>query len=130
MSIGSNDHTVRILLIFVTGGCVLALELISSRVMTSFFGVSLYIWTSILSVTLLFLAIGYMVGGNGGEPPVRQKRGFLIFFVPGRFRFGGCRYGSSLSGHVSPARSMELVGRKLCGLFDPTGRPTCFPFIS
>ena len=82
MSIGSNDHTVRILLIFVTGGCVLALELISSRVMTSFFGVSLYIWTSILSVTLLFLAIGYMVGGNGGEPPVRQKRGFLIFLSP------------------------------------------------
>ena len=32
--------------------------------MTPFFGVSLYIWTGILSITLTFLAVGYYLGGR------------------------------------------------------------------
>jgi len=51
------------LLIFITGACILALELLASRVMTPFFGVSLYIWSAILATTLLFLALGYYFGG-------------------------------------------------------------------
>ncbi len=51
------------LAIFITGGAVVALELIASRVLNPFFGVSLYIWTGILSTTLLCLAIGYYFGG-------------------------------------------------------------------
>ena len=45
-------------IIFVTGGATLALELLASRVMTPYFGVSLYIWTGILSITLVAPAIG------------------------------------------------------------------------
>ncbi|MBI3935501.1 MAG: glycosyl transferase, partial [Betaproteobacteria bacterium] len=44
--------------IFVTGGAVLALELLASRILTPYFGVSLYIWTGILSITLVALALG------------------------------------------------------------------------
>ena len=51
-------------IIFVTGGAVLALELLASRIMTPYFGVSLYIWTGILSITLVSLAIGYWTGGK------------------------------------------------------------------
>jgi spermidine synthase len=51
-------------IIFVTGGATLALELLASRVMTPYFGVSLYIWTGILSITLVALAIGYWWGGR------------------------------------------------------------------
>jgi spermidine synthase len=50
-------------LIFLTGAIVLALEVLSSRIMTPYFGVSLYIWSSILSITLSFLALGYWLGG-------------------------------------------------------------------
>jgi hypothetical protein len=50
-------------ILFVTGGAVLALELLASRVMTPYFGVSLYIWTGILSITLVALALGYWAGG-------------------------------------------------------------------
>ncbi|MEM7255326.1 MAG: fused MFS/spermidine synthase [Pseudomonadota bacterium] len=50
-------------LIFVTGGTTLALEVIASRIMTPYFGVSLYIWASILATTLAFLAVGYAFGG-------------------------------------------------------------------
>ncbi|MDP6690994.1 MAG: fused MFS/spermidine synthase [Alphaproteobacteria bacterium] len=51
-------------LVFFTGGIVLSLELLASRIMTPYFGVSLYIWTGILSVTLVFLALGYFLGGK------------------------------------------------------------------
>ena len=50
-------------IIFLTGAATLALELLASRVMTPYFGVSLYIWTGILSITLIALALGYWLGG-------------------------------------------------------------------
>ena len=59
--------------IFISGGAILALELLASRIMTPYFGVSLYIWTGILSITLVSLALGYWAGGRyaggrGGRP--------------------------------------------------------------
>lgn len=51
-------------ILFVSGGAVLALELLASRIMTPYFGVSLYIWTGILSITLIALALGYWAGGR------------------------------------------------------------------
>ena len=50
--------------IFISGAAILALELLASRIMTPYFGVSLYIWTGILSITLVALAIGYWLGGR------------------------------------------------------------------
>jgi spermidine synthase len=55
--------TLYYLIIFVTGAGTLALEVLASRVLTPYFGVSLYIWSSILSITLTFLAVGYYAGG-------------------------------------------------------------------
>jgi len=49
--------------IVITGAAILCLQLIASRIMTPFFGVSLLIWTGILSVTLSCLALGYYYGG-------------------------------------------------------------------
>jgi spermidine synthase len=51
-------------IIFVSGAGVLALELLASRILTPYFGVSLYIWTGILSITLVALALGYWAGGR------------------------------------------------------------------
>jgi spermidine synthase len=50
--------------VFVSGAAILALELLASRIMTPYFGVSLYIWTGILSITLVSLALGYWGGGR------------------------------------------------------------------
>jgi spermidine synthase len=52
------------LILFTSGGAVLALELLASRIMTPYFGVSLYIWTGILSITLVALSLGYWAGGK------------------------------------------------------------------
>jgi len=58
-------------LIFITGAVTLALEVLASRLLTPYFGVSLYIWAAILSVTLVCLALGYGLGGrlSRGRPP-------------------------------------------------------------
>ena len=47
-----------------TGALVLTIEVMGSRVIGPFFGVSLYVWTSLVTVTLLALAVGYAVGGH------------------------------------------------------------------
>ena len=74
-------------IIFITGGAVLALELLASRIMTPYFGVSLYIWSGILSITLIALALGYRAGGrlaagskNSAPPP--EKLVFLFALMP------------------------------------------------
>ena len=78
----AQHHTKYFSIIFFTGAVVLSLELLASRIMTPFFGVSLYIWTSILSVTLIFLAIGYQFGGwiTSKIAPKYYKELFL--FIP------------------------------------------------
>ncbi len=72
-------------LIFISGGAILALELLASRIMTPYFGVSLYIWTGILSITLVSLALGYWWGGRlagGSEPPPLRRLGLLFAIMP------------------------------------------------
>jgi nitrate/nitrite transporter NarK len=51
------------LITFLGGGVFLALELVASRVMAPYFGSSIYVWGSLLSVFLFALSVGYYVGG-------------------------------------------------------------------
>ena len=76
--------SVNVAIIFITGAVTLALELLASRIMTPYFGVSLYIWTGILSITLVSLAFGYFFGGrladraaHHDDYPARLRRMFL-----------------------------------------------------
>jgi spermidine synthase len=68
-------------IIFISGGAILALELLASRIMTPYFGVSLYIWTGILSITLVSLAIGYQAGGRLAQSKRRTATGLLQWYA-------------------------------------------------
>ena len=70
------------ILIFATGAVTLALEVLASRIMTPYFGVSLYIWSGILSITLTFLAIGYRWGGHLSAKLSKQRLEFFILATP------------------------------------------------
>ncbi|MBT3989098.1 MAG: fused MFS/spermidine synthase [Rhodospirillaceae bacterium] len=70
------------ILIFVTGAITLALEVLASRIMTPYFGVSLYIWSGILSITLTFLAVGYRWGGHLSAKLSSEKLETLILAMP------------------------------------------------
>ena len=67
-------------IIFISGGAILALELLASRIMTPYFGVSLYIWTGILSITLVALSIGYWTGGKLANSRKLSAAGLLELY--------------------------------------------------
>ena len=69
-------------LIFLTGAVTLSLEVLASRIMTPYFGVSLYIWAGILSITLIFLALGYQWGGRLTQRRDPETLQFLFLAAP------------------------------------------------
>jgi spermidine synthase len=50
--------------VFVSGGVLLALEIVASRVVAPFFGNSVYVWGSLIGVFLGALSLGYYAGGR------------------------------------------------------------------
>lgn len=48
---------------FFSGAVLLGLEIVASRVLAPYFGNSVYVWGSLISVFLLALSIGYWLGG-------------------------------------------------------------------
>jgi predicted membrane-bound spermidine synthase len=46
------------------GGLVMVVEVLGARVIGPYFGVSLYVWTALITVTLSALSAGYALGGH------------------------------------------------------------------
>ncbi len=54
-------------IVFISGAAVLAVEILGTRILGPFYGVSLYLWSALITVTLLALSIGYGVGGRWAD---------------------------------------------------------------
>jgi len=65
--------------VFVTGAAVMALEIVGTRIIAPVFGINLFVWTALLSVTLASLALGYYVGGRQVDRrPTFQVLGWFV----------------------------------------------------
>jgi len=72
------------------GALVMVVEVLGSRVMGPVFGVSLFVWTSLITVTLIALALGYAAGGiladRKGSPDwlygLIMAAGLLVLAIP------------------------------------------------
>ena len=62
-----------LLVSFIEGGSLMSFEILSSKLYTPYLGSSIYVWTAILTVTLIGLAIGYRLGGKYAENGARKK---------------------------------------------------------
>lgn len=50
--------------VFITGACVLIIELMGTRILAPYFGSGIYTWSALIAVTLAALALGYSFGGR------------------------------------------------------------------
>lgn len=65
--IASRSHWYLYVLVSVSGGAILAVELLGTRVLGPFYGVSLFLWSALISVTLAALSAGYAIGGRWAD---------------------------------------------------------------
>lgn len=66
------------LLSFIEGGSVMAAELLGAKMLAPYFGSSLYVWASVLAITLGGLAAGYFAGGIISY---KSKNALTLFYV-------------------------------------------------
>lgn len=77
MNIPTNKK-IYYLLSFIEGGAVMATELLGAKMLAPYFGSSLYVWASVLAITLGGLAAGYFCGGILSY---KSKNNFTLFYV-------------------------------------------------
>lgn len=49
---------------FISGFCIMTVEMLGARIMAPYFGGSQYVWGSIITIFMLALAMGYLFGGR------------------------------------------------------------------
>ena len=64
--------------VFVSGAAVLALEILGTRILGPFYGVSLFLWSALITVTLLALSVGYALGGRWAD---RRALPIRLYYV-------------------------------------------------
>jgi MFS family permease len=75
-------HFAMLYLVAGWSGCfVMAIELLGGRLLAPFFGSSIYVWGAIITVFMLALSIGYLLGGRWSLRSPNLTRLALILFL-------------------------------------------------
>ncbi|MGZ4975694.1 MAG: fused MFS/spermidine synthase [Methylobacter sp.] len=77
-SLNSFGRAGLYLTVFLTGASVMVIELLGTRMIAPFYGASLYVWSSLISVTMIALAIGYFIGGLWADKAKRTGLSLII----------------------------------------------------
>ena len=66
--------------VFIAGAVLMGLEIIGGRLLAPFYGNSVYVWGSIISIFLIALSMGYYIGGYLADKyPTKKYLSNLIF---------------------------------------------------
>jgi spermidine synthase len=77
---------VRILLymiVFVSGAVLMGFEIVGSRILAPYFGNSIFVWGSLISVVLAALSLGYYWGGRMSAQHANFNQLLMLLLVPG-----------------------------------------------
>ncbi len=75
------------ILAFTGGFVIMSLELLGGRVLAPYFGNSIHVWGSIITVFMLSLSIGYLVGGRLSINEPSLKRFAILFLIAAIFLY-------------------------------------------
>lgn len=84
----SSPHS-RLMLAFylltalLCGALIMVIEVLGSRVIGPFFGVSLFVWTSLISVAMIALAAGYSLGGLLSDRLSHPRYLYMLIMLAG-----------------------------------------------
>jgi len=70
-------------ILFLSGAVILVIEIAGARVLAPFYGSTIFVWSSLISVTLGFLALGYFVGGFIADKYPKGHVLYSILFLGG-----------------------------------------------
>jgi spermidine synthase len=66
-------------IVFISGASVLGLEILGTRILGPYYGVSLFLWSALITVTLAALSLGYAVGGQWADRgPTLSRLGTIL----------------------------------------------------
>ena len=71
------------LTVFATGAVVLIIEIMGTRLLAPFYGSTIFVWSSLIAVTLGFLALGYWLGGKLADKIHRPFHFYFIILLAG-----------------------------------------------
>lgn len=69
--------------IFTTGAVILVIEILGTRILAPFYGSTIFVWSSLITITLLSLALGYYFGGKLADKKPNTKTLYWIIFIAG-----------------------------------------------
>lgn len=104
-------NALLLLVAFLSGAILMALQLSGSRVLAPFFGGSIFVWGSLIGVFLAALSLGYFVGGRLADRWPRAGLLGALLVAAGAFVLGLPRLG--------PLVCDAILGRD----FGPRGNP-------
>lgn len=83
------QKTLRRIYLYLTiincGAIIMALEILGTRIVAPYYGVDLYVWASLISITLISLSIGYYLGGVIADRIPKEIILYLILLLIGIF---------------------------------------------
>ena len=72
-----------LIIAFISGLSIMAMEISSARLLAPYFGSSLFVWTNIIGVVLTALAIGYYLGGKFADRKPFLKPLLTLILIAG-----------------------------------------------
>lgn len=113
------------LTIFITGAVILVIEILGTRILAPFYGSTIFVWSSLISITLAFLALGYFLGGKIVDKKPDINLLYWIIFIAGiailiipkidkfvllKTDFLGLRFGPLISSFILFSIPLFLLG--------------------
>ena len=79
----SKTQTLLLVISFLEGAAVMGVELIGAKMIAPYFGTSIYVWSTVLGITLIGLTSGYFLGGLLSYKKPSKNTFFILLGIAG-----------------------------------------------